>query len=101
MLFNVLRNNTDPSGQSCDCYALNPRQIVFITPPYVKDPAIRVLASERRRAREPANIFDPWGTSYNVDIDGSYNNQITNPYTADTGAGPATTDDWRNRLVFG
>ena len=32
--------------------------------------------------------FDPWGNNYVVRIDGGYNNQVANPYTADTGAGP-------------
>ena len=34
--------------------------------------------------------FDPWGNNYVVRIDCDYNNQVGNPYTADTGAGPAT-----------
>ncbi len=38
----------------------------------------------------PGQFFDPWGAPYKVEIDGDYNNQITNPYTADTGAGPGT-----------
>jgi hypothetical protein len=33
--------------------------------------------------------FDPWGTNYVIRIDGDYNNQLPNPYTADTGAGSA------------
>jgi hypothetical protein len=35
------------------------------------------------------DYVDPWGTPYNVTIDGSYDNQITNPYTANMGAGPS------------
>ena len=31
--------------------------------------------------------FDPWGTNYVIRIDGDYNNQMANPYTANTGAG--------------
>ena len=34
--------------------------------------------------------FDPWGNNYIVRIDGDYNNQLTNAYTADTGAGAGT-----------
>jgi hypothetical protein len=34
--------------------------------------------------------FDPWSTNYVVRIDCDYNNQVGNPYTADTGAGPTT-----------
>jgi hypothetical protein len=35
-------------------------------------------------------FYDPWGTPYQVAIDGDYNNQITtNPYGNNTGAGPS------------
>jgi len=74
----------------------NPRQIVFINPPYVKDPAnprsgIATLATTINGIAVAVGDFvDPWGTPYRVAIDGNYDNQLTNPYTADTGAGPAT-----------
>jgi prepilin-type N-terminal cleavage/methylation domain-containing protein len=74
----------------------NPRQIVFISPPYVKDPAnprsgIATQATAINGIAVAIGDFvDPWGTPYNIRIDGDYNNQLTNPYTADTGAGPAT-----------
>jgi len=67
--------------------AVNPRKIVFINPPYVKDPAnprggIGTTTGAGR-------YYDPWGRPYNVKIDGDYNNQIANnPYAANTGAGP-------------
>ena len=32
--------------------------------------------------------FDPWGTNYVIRIDGDYNNQVVNPYTANAGASP-------------
>ena len=32
-------------------------------------------------------------------IDGDYNNQLTNPYTADTGAGPAPLNHRSDRVV--
>ena len=66
--------------------AVNPRQIVFINPPYVKDET----AGKRRSgvSQTDGQYYDPWGTPYNVAIDGNYDNQITNPYTA--GAGPLT-----------
>ena len=36
------------------------------------------------------NYYDPYGTRYDVEIDGDYNNAISlNPYTANTGAGPS------------
>jgi prepilin-type N-terminal cleavage/methylation domain-containing protein len=66
--------------------AANPRLIVFISPPNVKDDT----AGRRRSGVSPTdgNYYDPWGTPYDVKIDGNYDNQITtNPYTS--GAGPS------------
>ena len=36
------------------------------------------------------DFVDPWGTPYNVRIDGNYDNAVANPYGAQTtgGAGP-------------
>ena len=70
--------------------AANPRKVVFINPPYVKDPANPRSGIGTPTGTGPGQYYDPWGTPYAVEIDGNYNNQIaTNPYTADTGAGPA------------
>jgi prepilin-type N-terminal cleavage/methylation domain-containing protein len=86
-LLNVLRG-TDTTN--------NPRQIVFISPPYVKTAAnprsgIATQATNINGISVAVNDYvDPWGTPYNVRIDGNYDNQLTNPYTANTGAGPAT-----------
>jgi prepilin-type N-terminal cleavage/methylation domain-containing protein len=72
----------------------NPRQIVFINPPYVKTPAnprsgIATQATTINGISVAINDYvDPWGTPYNVAIDGGYDNQLTNPYAANTGAGP-------------
>lgn len=68
----------------------NPRQIVFINPPYVKDPANPRSGIGTPTGTGPGRYFDPFGIQYAVKIDGDYNNQLTNPYVADTGAGPAT-----------
>jgi len=87
MLFNVLRAMDSTN---------NPRQIVFISPPYVKDrtnprSGIATQATTINGiAVAIGDLVDPWGTPYNVKIDGNYDNQLANPYTADTGAGPAT-----------
>ncbi len=89
VLFDVLRNNTTGSN-SATVTLLNPRQIVFINPPYVKDPANPRSGIGTPTGTGPGQFFDPWGAPYKVEIDGDYNNQITNPYTADTGAGPGT-----------
>jgi prepilin-type N-terminal cleavage/methylation domain-containing protein len=62
----------------------NPRQIVFISPPNVKN-----TASPRSGIGSDGQYYDPWGRSYTLRIDGNYDNQIANPYTANTGAGPS------------
>jgi prepilin-type N-terminal cleavage/methylation domain-containing protein len=64
----------------------NPRQIVFINPPYVKNDT----AGQRRSGVSPTDgqYYDPWGRPYDVKIDGGYDNQLANPYSANTGAGP-------------
>ena len=74
----------------------NPRQIVFINPPYVKTAAnprsgiATQVTAINGIAVAINDLVDPWGTPYNIRIDGGYDNQLTNPYTPDTGAGPAT-----------
>jgi prepilin-type N-terminal cleavage/methylation domain-containing protein len=75
--------------------AANPRIIVFISPPYVKTPAnprsgiATQAATINCFAVAIGDFVDPWGTPYNVKIDGDYNNQITtNPYGNNNGAGP-------------
>ena len=68
--------------------AENPRQIIFISPPDAKDAA--KPRSGIGTSTGAGQFFDPWGTAYHVEIDGNYDNQIANPYTADTGAGGAS-----------
>jgi len=90
-LFDVLRNVTGTTPGN----ASNPRGIVFISPPYVKDPAnprsgIATQNATVNGVLIPTGSFvDPWGNPYRVAIDGTYDNQIANPYTANTGAGPS------------
>jgi prepilin-type N-terminal cleavage/methylation domain-containing protein len=73
----------------------NPRQIVFISPPFVKSPANPKLGIATQATTingisvAIGDYVDPWGTPYSIRIDGGYDNQLTNPYTADTGAGPS------------
>jgi prepilin-type N-terminal cleavage/methylation domain-containing protein len=66
--------------------AANPRVIVFISPPYVKNDT----AGQRRSGVSPTdgNYYDPWGTPYVIKIDGGYDNQLANPYSLN--AGPTT-----------
>ena len=75
----------------------NPRQIVFLSPPYVKAPAnprsgIATQATTINGISVAIGDFvDPWGTPYNVAIDGGYNNQLANAYTDGSAGGSATT----------
>jgi prepilin-type N-terminal cleavage/methylation domain-containing protein len=63
--------------------AVNPRQIVFISPRVLGTAPVRSgIASDNGR------YYDPWGTPYRIAIDGGYDNKITpNPYSS--GAGPS------------
>src|SRR5437660_4845685 len=63
--------------------ALNTRQIVFISPPDAKDqnsPRSGIKTST-------GGYYDPWGTEYAVALDANYDNQVTNPYGNNNGAG--------------
>jgi prepilin-type N-terminal cleavage/methylation domain-containing protein len=87
-LFRELRACPNPPTGSCASAAvLNTRQIVFISPPDVKN-----AASPRSGiGTDPTNkgrYFDPWGNNYTIRIDGDYTNQVANPYTANAGANP-------------
>ena len=89
---NTITNNADlsytlravASGANAG-NAINPRQIVFINPPYVKNDT----AGNRRSGVSSADgqYYDPWGTPYAMKIDGNYDNQLANPYSLN--AGPA------------
>jgi prepilin-type N-terminal cleavage/methylation domain-containing protein len=66
--------------------ALNPRKIVFLSPPDVKDPNY-----PRAGVTSAGIYYDPWGHApgsctdqgvYHIRIDGSYVNSVTNPYGA-------------------
>jgi prepilin-type N-terminal cleavage/methylation domain-containing protein len=78
-LFNELR------GLSAT--TLNPRQIVFISPPDVKD-ANNPRSGIGTRVSDAGQYFDPWGKNYVVRIDGDYDNQADNPYSANAGSVP-------------
>jgi prepilin-type N-terminal cleavage/methylation domain-containing protein len=73
-----------------DCLAaatLNTRQIVFISPPDVKD-STNPRSGIGTAAANRGQYFDPWGKNYVIRIDGDYNNQVNNPYAANAGANP-------------
>jgi len=85
-LFRELRACTGPTGSCASAAVLNTRQVVFISPPDVK-----VAATPRSgigTTTSTGQYFDPWGNNYVVRIDGEYNNQVVNPYTANAGATP-------------
>jgi prepilin-type N-terminal cleavage/methylation domain-containing protein len=88
LLFNVLRG-IDTTN--------NPRQIVFISPPDVKNPTnprsgIATQATTINGISVAIGDFvDPWGTPYNIAIDGGYNNQLANAYTDGSAGGSAST----------
>jgi prepilin-type N-terminal cleavage/methylation domain-containing protein len=88
MTYDSLNNNTndklfDPlRGQDT---TINPRSIVYISPPQVKDDN---NPKEGIRGTTPHEFFDPWGKPYIVRLDTNFDNQVTNPYSKN--AGPVT-----------
>jgi len=72
VLLNVLRNITsDPNA-----VALNPRQIVFLSPGGAKN----TVPPRGGIATADNCYYDPWGSQYAIVIDTNYDNTITNPY---------------------
>ena len=74
--------------------ATNARQIVFISPPDVKDKANPRSGIATQDATvngvsvKTGEFVDAWGTPYAIEVDADYTNQIeTNPYGANNGAG--------------
>jgi prepilin-type N-terminal cleavage/methylation domain-containing protein len=63
--------------------AINTRQIAFISPPYVKNDT----AGNRRSGVSSTDnqYYDPWGTPYLMEINGTYDNQLPNPYSLNAG----------------
>jgi len=81
-LFNVLRG-IDTTN--------NPRQIVFISPPDVKNavqPRSGIGIAGTGAPTPVGQFWDPWGKPYLIEIDGNYDNAVANPYTANAGATP-------------
>jgi len=71
--------------------ALNPRKIVFISPPDAKD-----TTNPKSGVATTTGIFyDPWGKNpnnaeagvYHIVIDGDYSSDVANPYGSNNGAG--------------
>ena len=61
----------------------NPRKIVFLTPPDVKD-----ANNPRAGVTSAGQYFDPWGKPYLIRIDTDYDNQVSNPYSQNAGGAP-------------
>jgi prepilin-type N-terminal cleavage/methylation domain-containing protein len=85
-LFTELRGCTAVAGSCPAAATLNTRQIVFISPPDVKNAANP--RSGIGTTISTGQYFDPWGTNYVVRIDADYSNQVVNPYSANAGATP-------------
>jgi prepilin-type N-terminal cleavage/methylation domain-containing protein len=102
-LFNELRACPATDTTSCSAAAaLNTRQIVFISPPMVKDPnnPKSGIGTSTTGGINKGRYFDPWGSPYNVVIDSNYNNNAINIYGATGGAGvdpiPQGVAAWSN-----
>lgn len=65
----------------------NPRGIVFLSPPDVKD-ASNPRAGIGSAAASAGQYFDPWGKPYLIRIDTDYDNQVSNPYSQNAGGAP-------------
>jgi prepilin-type N-terminal cleavage/methylation domain-containing protein len=66
--------------------ALNARQIVFTSPPDAKDQTIPRAGIKN----STGEYFDPWGTKYLIAMDGTYDNQVPNPYPDTDGSAGAS-----------
>jgi type II secretory pathway pseudopilin PulG len=93
-LFNELRAcSARPSDPSCsgnvNSPVINTRQIVYISPPIVKDVSHPKsgIATSASPGAVTGQFFDPWGSQYNVVIDTVYNNTAINIYGSTGGAG--------------
>jgi prepilin-type N-terminal cleavage/methylation domain-containing protein len=86
LMYTLRADSTNANGNPNANNATNPRVIVFISPPYVKNDT----ANNRRSgvSTTDGRYYDPWGTPYAIKIDGNYDNQLPNPYSLN--AGPAT-----------
>lgn len=87
-LFTELRGCTAATGSCPAAATTNARQIVFISPPDVKNAASPRSGIGTVTGGNIGQYFDPWGNNYIVRIDGDYNNQAANPYSANAGATP-------------
>jgi prepilin-type N-terminal cleavage/methylation domain-containing protein len=66
----------------------NPRGIVFLSPPDVKE-ANNPRAGIGTASTTMGQYFDPWGKPYLVRVDTDYDNQVGNPYSQNAGSAPS------------
>jgi prepilin-type N-terminal cleavage/methylation domain-containing protein len=88
LMYTLRADSTNANSNPNVNNTTNPRVIVFINPPYVKNDTL----GQRRSGVSPADgrYYDPWGIPYRIAIDGDYSNTINpNPYAPNTGAGPS------------
>lgn len=76
VLFNELRAKSS---------ALNTRQIVFISPSEDTN-----QTNPKGKIGSNGQFSDPWGIAYLIRIDADYDNDVPNPYDANSGAGGTT-----------
>ena len=69
-------------------HALNTRQIVFLSPPDVRDSTNPRAGVAPAGSANAGQYFDPWGTPYIVRLDWNYDNEVPNPYSGNAGATP-------------
>jgi type II secretory pathway pseudopilin PulG len=85
-LIDILRNNTT-GPNSATVTSWNLRAIVFIQPPDSKASNPGKAGIDPVATSPTYDVwFDPWGSAYNVTIDGAYSNSIANPYSTNAGA---------------
>lgn len=79
-LMNILRANPQGSTQETQ---MNPRKIVFLEAGSAKGSG----NVQKGGIGTDGIFYDPWGNGYEIWLDQDYDNQIEQPYTANSGAG--------------
>ena len=81
------------TGSANAADAANPRKIVFLSPPDAKDgsrPRLGIASQDvtvNGITIKAGELIDPWGIPYKISINGTYDNDIANPYGGSGGAG--------------
>lgn len=91
-LFAELRACTGTTGSCPNAATLNTRQIVFVSPPDVKDSS-NPRSGIGTASANKGQYFDPWGSNYAITVDGNYNNITRAPSYTDLQSGYSTATD--------